>query len=149
MAYCTNAEVTADFKAITFGAPPAFISTANVDAFILEADALINSYVGQRWVTPVTGDTDSLNLMKLLSRTIVADRIRGILANKQQTNTDANAQVRSDGFSVKNVMQALNDIRLGNMQLSGATLLLQSAGFFSHNQDRDTKRRFHKDRKQW
>lgn len=148
MAYCTATDVQADFKAIVFNSTSMVTSTAITD-FITEADALINSYVGARWTTPITANSDSVALMKLCSRTIVADRIRGILANKQQTATDANQQVSSDGFSVKNVMALLNDIKLGNVQLTGADLLLPNAGMFSNNYERNELPRFRKNRKSW
>ncbi len=148
MSYCAVADVQADFKALTIGAGTN-VSTAAVTQFIVEASALIDGYVGQRWVTPITADASALALMSLFCRTLVADRIRGIIANKQQTNTDANQAVKSDGYSVKNVMQSLNDIRLGNMQLTGATLILSNAGFVSRNYNANETPVFHKNRKQW
>lgn len=147
MSYCTYTDVQADFKSISFTSVSLVTSSA-VTQFILEADALINTYVGSRYRVPVTGAT-SLALMSLFSRTLVADRVRGILANKQQTNTDANQQVKSDGFSVKNVMQSLNDIKDGIAFLSDATLLLDSAGFYSNNSARNVQPRMHKNRRQW
>lgn len=148
MSYCAVADVQAEFKAVQF-TTDSFVTSASVTQFILESDALINSYVGSRWVIPVTGDVNSLALMSLFSRTLVADRVRGILANKQQTNTDANQQVKSDGFSTKNVMAMLLDIKNGNLQLSGASLLLANASFVSNNFERNSQPRFRKDRKQW
>lgn len=153
MGYCTYTDVESDFKALTFlgaaASPTSLVTQEAVTQFIVEASALIDSYIGQRWVTPITGDASSLALMSLYCRTLVADRIRGILANKQQTNTDANAQVKSDGFSVKNVMSALLDIKNGDANLSGATLLLPDGGFFSNNYSSGVSPKFHKNRRQW
>ncbi len=148
MSYCAVADIQNDFKALTIGASTN-VTTSAVTQFIVEASALIDSYVAQRWVTPITADATSLALMSLFCRTLVADRIRGIIANKQQTNTDPNQAVKSDGYSTKNVMQALNDIRIGNMQLTGATLLLANAGFVSRNNQQGEQPVFHKNRKQW
>lgn len=148
MAYTTAADVQADFKGTTFGSGT-LVTSAAVTQFIVEADALINSYVGQRWTVPITADTTSLALMSLFSRTLVATRVRGILENKQTTNVDANQQVKADGYSVKDVMKALNDIKNGDMQLSGASLLLASSAFYSNNQAHSTPHTFHKGRKQW
>lgn len=148
MSYCAVADVQNDFKAVVF-TTTSFVTIAAVTQFIVEADALINSYVAQRWVTPITADATSLALMSLFSRTLVADRVRGILANKQQTNTDANQQVKSDGFSAKNVMDALNKIKNGEMQLTGATLALQGGGFFSNNYDQSIQPVLQKDVRQW
>lgn len=148
MAYCAVSDIQAEFKSLTINST-SLVTTTSVTQFIVEADALINAYVSTRWTTPITGDAQSVALMSLFSRTLVADRIRGILANKQQTNTDANQQVKSDGYSTKNVMQALQAIQSGNMQLTGAQLLLGNAGFFSNNYDRGELPRFRKNRKQW
>lgn len=148
MAYCTVADVQAEFKNVSFGTGTN-VTSAAVTKFITEADALINSYVGARWVTPITGDADALALMSLYSRTLVSTRVRGILANLQQTNTDANQQVKSDGFSAKDVMLGLEAIKQGQIQLSGATLLLDNAGFTSNNYQNGIQPSFNKGVKQW
>jgi phage gp36-like protein len=148
MSYCAYTDVQSDFKSLTFTST-SLVTDSAVTQFCLEASALIDSYVGQRWTTPITADATSLALMKLFARTLVADRIRGILANKQQTNTDGNAQVKSDGYSVKDVMKALNDIKNGDMTLSGASLILDNAGFISRNHSVNETPKFQKDRKQW
>jgi phage gp36-like protein len=153
MGYCTYLAIQADFKSLTFlsssASPTSLVTQEAVTQFINEASALIDSYVGQRWVTPITADATALALMSLFCRTLVADRVRGILANKQQTNTDANAQVKSDGYSVKDVMKALIDLKNGDMQLSGAMLLLGNAAFYSNNNQNSVTPRFSKNRRQW
>ena len=148
MSYCSVSDIQADFKAIVFNSTANVTDTA-VTQFIVEASALIDAYVGQRWVTPITADATSQALMSLFARTLVSDRVRGIIANKQQTNTDANQQVKSDGYSAKDVMKALNDIKNGDMALSGATLILANAGFKSNNYLRNEQPVFQKDRRQW
>lgn len=148
MSYCTVADVEVDFKGVDFTAS-SLITTATVTQFIVEADALINSYTGARWTVPITADASSLALMSLFSRTLVAARVRGILSNKQATNADANQNVREDALTVGSVMKALADIRDGKMQLSGASLLLANAGFKSYNQSQGIQPRFKKDTKQW
>lgn len=152
MAYCSYTDVQAEFKAVTFtlaaATPPSLVTQEQVTQFIVEADSLINSYVGSRYTVPVTG-TQSLSLMSLFSRTLVASRVRGILANKQQTNTDANQQVKSDGLSTKDVMKMLQEIRDGITPLTDAVLLNSTASFFSNNYDIGTQPRFNKNRKQW
>jgi phage gp36-like protein len=147
MAYCAVSDVQNDFKAVTFTSS-SLVTDSAVSGFISEASALIDSYVGQRYVTPITG-AQALALMSLYARTLVADRVRGILANKQQTNTDANQQVKSDGFSVRDVMKSLQDIKNGDAQLVDAVLLNSNASFFSNNYDRGVSPRFHKNRREW
>ncbi len=148
MSYCTVADIQNDFKTITF-ASSGFITSAAVTQFIVEAQALIDSYVGSRWVTPITADVSSLALMSLYCRTLVSARVRGILANKQTTNADGNQNAGYEGLSVKDIMNGLVAIQQGNMQLSGATLLLQGGGFFSNNQQSGLQPRFQKSRRQW
>ncbi len=152
MSYCAYGDVQADFKATVFLAaaanPTSLVTQEAVTQFIVEASALIDSYVGQRYATPVTGSS-SLSLMSLFARTLVADRVRGILANKQQTNTDANQQVKSDGYSTKDVMKALNDLKNGDSTLIDATLLNAHASFYSNNATLGVQGRFHKNRREW
>ena len=147
MAYCTAAEVQADFKAVVF-TTTSLVTLAAVTQFIVEADALINSYVGQRWVTPIASG-ESANLMKLYSRTLVAERVRAILSNNQQSNQDANQNVRGSGLTSKDVMKALNDIKNGDMQLVSGTLINTDATMRSNNSSSNTQPRFRKNRRQW
>lgn len=148
MGYCVLADVQAEFKNITFNSGSNVTDTA-VNGFIAQASALIDSYIGQRWVTPLTGDTSTLALMTLYCSTLVAERVRGIMANKQTTNTDANQNVKMMGLSTSDVMKALQNIALGNQTLSGASLLLAGAGFVSNNFNNSAQARFKKNRKQW
>lgn len=148
MGYCTAEDVQAEFKNLEL-TTTGFVTSETVDTFITEASALIDSKVGRRWVIPVTGNAESLALLSLFCRTLVADRVRGILANKQQTNTDPNKVVKSDGYSVRDVMKALEDIRLGNMVLPGAELLNSNASMFSNNSSMNVQPRFRKGYKQW
>lgn len=147
MGYCVVADVQADFKATQFNASSLVTDTA-VTQFIVEASSLIDAHVGSRYVTPITG-TMALSLMSLFCRTLVADRVRGILANKQQVSTDANQQVKSDGFSTKDVMKALQDIKDGVTTLTDATLLNVNASFYSENYSTGVNPRFNKNRRQW
>lgn len=147
MSYCTFTDVQSDFKNTQFTAS-SLVTSGAVTQFITEASALIDSYVGSRYVTPITG-TMSLALMSLFCRTLVSDRVRGIMANKQQVATDANQQVKSDGFSAKDVMKALNDLKDGVSTLTDAVLLNQNASFFSNNNSNGVNPRFNKQRRQW
>lgn len=147
MAYCATTDVQAEFKNIDFTS--GFVTTATVTQFINEASALIDSKVGMRWTVPITGNADSLALLSLFCRTLVADRVRGILANKQQTNTDPNKQVKSDGYSVRDVMAALEQIAKGLMQLPGAVLLNATASMYSNNAQMGVQSRFKRNLKQW
>lgn len=148
MAYTTSTEIQADFKNIDFTATGAAITTASVTQFIVEADALINSYVGSRYTVPITVES-GLSLMKLLSRSLVAARIRGMLEVKQSQSTGANQNVRSESLSVSDVMKILKDIRDDNLTVVGATPLVSSSGFYSNNSTNDVAPKIEKDKTQW
>lgn len=148
MAYCAYTDVHGDFKSTTFSSTTLVTST-QVTQFIVEADALINSYVGARWETPITADASALALMQLISRTLVADRVRSILENKQVTNVDANANVKQQGFKTSDAMKILQDIKNGEIQISGGTPILANAGFYSNNQNNSVSGTMKKNTKQW
>ncbi len=147
MAYSTSTEVTSDFKNITFSTTT-MVTTADVDQFIVEADALINSYIGMRYSTPVAADASTLALLKLFSRTLVADRIKKIMEVKQTTNTTANQDVRG-AYSTRDVMSQLKQIQNGDLKLSGATLNATGGGIFSNNVANAVEPVFKKGCKQW
>lgn len=146
MAYSSQDEVASDFKDISFTADTN-VTSDDVDQFIVEADALINSYAGVRYVTPVTTG-EGLNLLKMFSRNIVANRIKSIMEVKQATNKDAVQNVRS-GLSTADILKQLDLIRTGDLILVGADLWGSNAGFVSSNYENDVKPQFHKDCKEW
>lgn len=148
MAYASVEEIEADFKDIDFTTSSS-VKEADVTQFITEADALINAYVGKRYSVPVAADSSTLALLKLLTRSLVANRVRGILAVKQDTNTGANQSQRAELLSVKDVLSMLKDIRDGEIALSGATELLSGGGFYSKNYAEEVEPVFEKDTKQW
>lgn len=147
MGYCTVADVASEFKSIAFTSS-SLVTDAAVNSMIDEASALIDSKIGTRYQVPLS-DTISLNLVRLFAKTLVAERVRGILGVKQSTNTDANQNEKGVGFKSSDVMSALQDIMNGVMPLNGATLLLSNAGFESNNYQSGVQAHFHKDRKQW
>ena len=62
MGYCQPSDVQADFKSVQF-TTTSLVTQAAVTQFIAEASALIDSYVGTRWVTPITNDATSVALL--------------------------------------------------------------------------------------
>lgn len=148
MAYATYTEIEADFKDTAF-TTTSNVKAADVTQFIVEADALINAYVGARYVVPVSGSGDGLNLLKLLSRSLVAGRIKKILEVKQEKNTDANQNIVGVLLSPTQVMKILNDIKNDELNLDGAVLLSSDNGFYSNNVANDVCPVMKKDEKQW
>lgn len=148
MAYATNAEIEADFKDSTF-TTTSNVKTADVTQFIVEADALINSYVGTVYTAPVSASGEGLSLLKLLSRSLVAARIKRIMEVKQEKNADPNQNIVGVLLSPTAVMKILKDIQERNIALAGAELLVSSGGFYSNNDSNDIAPVVEKDTKQW
>lgn len=152
MPYSTAEEIQGDFKGMTFtDNANAMVKLATVTGFISEADALINAYVGKVYVVPVANTGDGLSLLKMLSRSLVAARVKAILEVKQATSQDANQNVRSLLLSPSEVMKILKDIRDRNIALAGAELIsgADKGGFFNHNVSIGVAPVVRKDRKQW
>ncbi len=147
MSYTTTAEVQTEFKSTTFTGT-SNPSTTAVDGFVTEADALINSYVGTVYVVPVTTG-DALNLLKLLSRSLVVARIKKMMEVKQASATDANQNVVSVLLSTTQVMKILTDIQTRALALAGAVKLNSGGGFYSNNVATGVCAKVHKDRRQW
>jgi len=147
MAYTTYTEIEADFKDMSF-TTSTNVKQADVTQFIVEADALINAYVGARYTAPVTSGA-GLDLLKLLSRSLVSARIKKIMEVKQEKSTDANQSVTGVLLSPSQVMKILNDIKNDELNLAGAELLTSSRGFHSQNVSDDVEPVIEKDTKQW
>ncbi len=149
MPYATTAEIQSDFKDTTFDdAESTNVKTADVTQFIVEADALINSYIGTVYVTPVAAG-EGLQTLKLLCRSLVAARIKRIMEVKQEVNTDPNQNIVGVLLSPSMVMKILENIQAKKNTLIGATLLVSGGGFFSKNVQCDVEPVVKKDTKQW
>lgn len=146
MGYCALADITADFANMVFD-DNSKVKDSDVTSFIVDADALIDSYLSARYSLPVTG-TRSLAVLKLYSRALVADKVAGILQIKQSTNQGANQNVRS-GLSTKDVLKQLGDLRDGSGQLPDADLASPGGGISSFNVKTGRVPEFRKDEKQW
>jgi hypothetical protein len=148
MAYTTYSEIQADFKDMTFAASGQNVIQSDVTQFIVEADALINSFVGARYTVPVASG-EGLQLLKLCSRSLVTARIKKILEVKQEKATDANQSVVGVLLSPSQVMKILSDIRDDNLSLEGGVLLVSGNGFYSNNSANCVESVIKKDDKQW
>jgi len=146
MAYCTASDIAKDFANMVFSASSKVTDT-DLAEFITDADALIDSYLAGRYVTPITG-TAALATCKLFSRTLVSDKVTGILQIKQATNSNANQNVRS-GLSTKDVLGLLEDMRDGKSQLSDAVLVKAAGGINSFNVKEGIVPQFSKDTDAW
>jgi hypothetical protein len=147
LAYSTVSEIESDFKDLTF-TTTSNVKTADVTQFIVEADALINAYVGTVYTVPLTAG-EGLSLLKLLCRSLVAARVKRIMEVKQDKNTDPNQAVIGVLLSPSQVMKILTDIQASVLKLDGGELLSSSGGFYSANDTNDVSPTIEKDTKQW
>ena len=121
MAYSTPADIQEDFPSVKFtDSPNARIKLASISSFIADADALIDSYLGGRYGVPVTAP-QALFALRLYSRSLVADKIKGLLEIDQSGSQQANQNVRT-GMSTRDVLAILKDIRDGKLDILGGSL---------------------------
>jgi hypothetical protein len=146
MAYCTTADIQEDFPSVVFNATAKVTLTSLVN-HIVDADAIINSYLAGRYSVPVVG-AEAVPVLKAYSRALVANKVRGILGIKQATNQGANQDIGS-GLTTAQVMRALEGLRDGDSQLPGASLALVNGGIASFNVGAARERRFRTDEDQW
>ncbi len=149
MAYTTYSEIQGDFKNLTFDASAGNVIQSEVTQFIVEADALINSYVSAKYAVPVADAGDGLNLLKMLSRTIVTLRIKSIIEVRQNTNVAANQNAVSTLMSMSQITKMLEGIKAGQIKLVDATPLVSGGGFYSSNYANDITPVIKKSVKQW
>ncbi len=151
MAYSASADIQADFPSVTFSDDAASkVKLANIPSYIADADALIDSYLATRYTVPVTGNATAVNLLRFYSRSLVSDKIKGLLEIKQATNQATNQNVRT-GLSTKDIIKILEDYRDGTAVLPGAELgnPLVAAATFSSGGIGSQTTRFVKDEEQW
>lgn len=147
MAYAETSDVAGEFKNITFSSTTNVTST-DIENFIDQASALIDSYVGQKYSVPVTEGTSTLNLLKMFCVTLVADRIKKILEVKQETSKQLNQSTRG-AFSTRDVLDMLVKIAKGELSLVGATSELADGGFYSNNYENNIETKFKITKEQW
>lgn len=124
--YCTNTEVASDFKNITFSATSTVTDT-EVDEFIAQESAFIDSMICSVYQVPVTG-TNALLLLKKICLHLVADRVRHVLYTKTgQDNKD------QDTKGLKSLSRDprgdLKKIQEGTLKLGDAVALTTNIGF--------------------
>lgn len=146
MAYSTFADIEKDFPNTSFTSTTK-VTDSDIDDFITDADAMIDSYLAGRYEVPVTAGASALSLLRLYSRTLVSDKVKGILEIKQASGN--NTQNVRSGLTTKDVIKQLEAIRDGAAQLPGAALALKAGGLQSFNVKEGRETRFHMDEEEW
>lgn len=124
MGYCTQVNVEAEFKAITFDADTTVTATELAE-FISQADALIDSIIGNKYVVPLTGAT-SLLVLKYISTLLVSDRVRKVIAVRTPVGDKNQDGVRGE---YKTAMDFLDKIVNGELRLDGELWITTTGGF--------------------
>lgn len=145
MAYCTSAQVTAEFKDLPVTVNSS-ITEAKIDRFIEEADAEIDGQLGLKFETPIAGAT-ALIIMRKISILLVTARIKEILQVKTAVE-DVNQDGRA-GSLRKQAQAMIDKILKGTLALPGATLLSTAGGVRSFAVDEDLEHTFKKGESQW
>lgn len=145
MGYCTASDIQNEFRGLDIGADTV-LTSAKVDEFIDQASAEIDSRLGSKFVTPITG-TNSLKLMKTACTWLVAERVRSILEVKLKAPDTG--QVVRNGNTAKDARQMLSDFMDGTAVLPDATLVNSGGGIQSRNVSHNQRHQFHRNRDQW
>lgn len=146
MGYCALADVQAEFKSITFSSTTAVTDT-EVNGFIDDSSAVMDSRLALRYQTPVTGAV-SLSVLKVICSQMVAERIRKIIAVK--TGNKDTDQAAGSAPKPKNTPEdMLQMIVDGTMMLVDANLIQASNGIKSYTYTNNVTPKFQRGTKQW
>lgn len=145
MAYCTSAQVQAEFKGIVFDAS-SNPTDSDVSRLIDESDSMIDAVIGVRYVTPVTAGA-GLTLLQNLAIRLTAERIRNILAVK--TGNKEIDQGNKSASDTKAVMDCLAKIAKREIVLQGAIDADPTEGVSSMNVSNGQTYTFQRGTDQW
>ncbi len=146
MAYCSDTDVASEFKDITFSSGTAVTDT-EVDGFIDEMSALIDTYLSNRYEVPVITGTTSLLLLKFICILLVKSRILSILSVK--TPQDKTKQDPDGPTLWDRMIKLLEQIRKGTLPLPDATVLPTAGGMYSFLMNQDVEYTFRMEDENW
>lgn len=128
MPYCTAPQVADEFNGTVFTAQsnPTLVT---VDRWIEEADSLINSKVGLRYVVPIV-NADDLIVIRQIAIYLVSARVRRRLNRTGPEGETAKVAVTD---TEKKAMDLLKQIVDATLLLPGSTPLNSGGGVSSHN----------------
>jgi phage gp36-like protein len=117
MAYCTIDQVQALIPVALWDhtATTPEPSVTDVTAWSLEADAEIDSKIGGRYQTPITG-TEALKVVSSIAAAIIAERIWGVIFTGQTGAPDVPQHI-------KDMRKLLEAVAAGNAELKDAASL--------------------------
>jgi hypothetical protein len=145
MAYCLTTDVQSEFKNLIFSASGA-ISISEVDEFILQEDAYINSIISCKFITPIIVASDIL-ILKKVCILLVSERIKKILRVKKVT-----VEGSQDSFSgTSRADKMLKDICKGFIRFESSQIDDNATALYSDSLNASTLRKpvFIADCEQW
>lgn len=151
--YASSSDIASEFKSIDFSASNAVISTTEVNNFIDQEEAAIESEVATVYTVPVTG-SKAIQLMKLMTIMMVKARILDILtvkSGKQTTDQGGSTSLdlRKRVFGGEGEDGMIQRIRKKDLRLVDAILAETTAGVTSYNVNNNITPIFKRDCAQW
>lgn len=149
MAYCEQADIEADFKAITFNADTA-ITPAKLNAIIEEESNYIDARVGLRYVVPVVKADypEAFSILKRICVFRVSDRVRSVIEVKDGiTQKESNEKEKDNRSRTPN--DDLDLIIKGLLLLKNVPLISKGSGVNSFNVDACVEHVFDVRKQQW
>ena len=134
MAYAVFGDIASEFKNITFSSSFA-VTDAEVTAFIDEEEAIINTTISNRYVTPIEAETDAEKILKKITIAYVAYRVAKIINLKKDVPIPEKfiPQMLNEGAAFRIAKLQLADIQSGKIVLNDAELRSNEQGIKSFN----------------
>lgn len=135
MTYATIDDIEAELKGINFTTTSQVTSTA-VNNFLLQTDALINSYIYERYELPITG-VESLEILKKIEIDFVVWRVSKILDLTKSEPIPAGGvpQEITEGSAYRESMALLASIKANKNDLPDATEINPTSPLASFHSD--------------
>ena len=148
MSYATVDEIVNEFKRLDITSTDAVLDSAKIQSFLDQDDALIDTFLSNRYTTPITG-AKSLLFVKKIEIDLTSFRVVKILAIKKAVPDSKSAyQEILEGKFYDEAMMKLKKLASGKIKLPDA-LGLAGKTVRSFNQKNNITPTFKKDERQW
>jgi hypothetical protein len=150
MAYCTQADIEAEFKGITFSASGTVVTTTQLAEFIDQESTYIDARAGLRYVMPVLSASypDAYKILKRICIFRVSQRVK----NKMEVKREETQKSSEEKYIQNKVMTPNDDLDLivkGLLLLKNVPLAAKNGGVNSFNVSTCVKHVFDTTKQQW
>jgi len=132
MAYASLAELTAEFRKVTFNSTT-IVTDTKANAILDQESERIDSALGQRYVVPITG-AKSLKLIKAICLDLAVCRVERILQKDVTLSPPDTNKERQIINRCAKARQDLKDLASGKTTLDDAPLA-DASGAAAYNED--------------